>query len=69
MKSVSAIWGDCICNDNLDLFALVVGLPLVYCLVGEKTEYCHTKSILSVLLNAVINLLRSIPFLIWMTEA
>ena len=62
-----AIWETVYVTIISTFLALVVGLPLgVLLVVGEKDGILPlTKSILSVL-NAVINLLRSIPFLILM---
>ena len=49
------------------LLALVVGLPLgVLLVVGEKDGVLPLPGWLMTLLNAVINLLRSVPFLILM---
>ena len=62
-----AIWETVYVTIISTFLALVVGLPLgVLLVVGEKDGILPLpKSILSVL-NAVINLLRSIPFLILM---
>ena len=62
-----AIWETVYVTIISTFLALVVGLPLgVLLVVGEKAGILPLpKSILSVL-NAVINLLRSIPFLILM---
>ena len=52
------------------LFAYVVGLPLGVLLVtGEKDGIRPMNSVLMKLLNGVINLLRSVPFLILMIIA
>ena len=57
------IWSTCVAT----LLALVIGLPLGVCLVtGEKDGVRPLPRWLMVLLNAVINLLRSVPFLILM---
>ena len=57
------IWSTCVAT----LLALVIGLPLGVCLVtGEKDGVLPLPGWLMHLLNIIINLLRSIPFLILM---
>ena len=52
------------------IFAYLVGLPLgVILVMGEKEGICPLNPMLMRVLNAVINLLRSIPFLILMIIA
>ncbi len=59
--------GDCICNCACFFFAIVIGLPLGVMLVaGEKGGVLPLPAWLMHILNVVINLLRSVPFLILM---
>ena len=57
------VWSTCLAT----LLALVIGLPLGVCLVtGEKDGVRPLPRWLMALLNGLINLLRSVPFLILM---
>lgn len=65
-----AIWETLYITLFATFFAVVIGLPLgVLLVVGEKDHVLPLPAALLKVLNAVINLLRSIPFLILMIMA
>lgn len=62
---VSAIWQTLVMTFLPTLFAFVIGLPLGIILVtGEETGIRPLPRILMRVINVIINLLRSVPFLI-----
>lgn len=64
---LSAVWETVYVTVLSTLFAIIIGLPLgVLLVVGEKDGVLPLPSWLLQLLNIIINLLRSVPFLILM---
>ena len=62
-----AVWETLYVTVLATLFAIVLGLPLgVLLVVGEKNSVCPLPKWLMHVLNVVVNLLRSVPFLILM---
>ncbi|MFI3168747.1 MAG: methionine ABC transporter permease [Faecalibacterium sp.] len=65
-----AIWETLYITLFATVFAVLIGLPLgVLLVVGEKGHILPLPSVVLQVLNAAINLLRSIPFLILMIMA
>ncbi len=65
-----AIWETLYITLFATIFALLIGLPLgVLLVVGEKNHILPLPAVILQVLNMVINLLRSVPFLILMIMA